>query len=399
MSLSISKVCSQITPSVTLKLNAAVAEMKKQGLPVIGLGAGEPDYTTPPHISAAAKQAIDAGRTFYTAAAGLPELRRALVHFLKKDKGLDYDISQAIITTGAKQALLGAFLAVLDPGDEVLLPTPCWVSYPEMIRMAGGIPVMIPTTKEQGFVPSIEQLRAAVTPRTKAMLLNTPSNPTGAVWNRQQLQDLADLAVEKEFYVISDEIYEKLVYDGAEHICIASLGKQICDQTVVISGFSKAYAMTGWRMGYATGPKDVIAAMASYQSHATGNPNTITQYAGIAALTGDQECVEHMRQAFSRRRQLMVERISRMPLVSCFMPHGAFYVMLDVRGVVGKSINGHVIASAADFAEQLLNEKYVASVPCEAFGAPGFCRLSYAISDQHIAEAMDRLESFLNSLT
>lgn len=398
MSLGISKVCSSITPSVTLKLNAKVAEMKKQGMDIIALGAGEPDFVTPAHIAKAAKRAIDSGYTFYTAASGLPELRKALCDFLKKDKGLEYNINQAIITTGAKQALLGAFLAVLDPGDEVLLPGPCWISYPEMIRMAGGVPVEITTTKEQDFIPTIEQLREKVTPRTKAVLLNSPSNPTGAVWSREQLQALADLAVEKQFYVISDEIYEKLVYDGAEHICIATLGEQIYNQTIVVSGFSKAYAMTGWRLGYATGPRDVIAAMGAYQGHATGNPNSISQYAGIAALTGDQECVKQMTAAFSRRRRLMVSRIQEMEGVSCFMPKGAFYVMLDVRKLLGKSLNGKQINSAADFSEALLTDSLVATVPGEGFGAPGFCRLSYATGDDRIIIAMDRLEKFLARL-
>ena len=398
MSLGISKVCAGITPSVTLKLNAKVAEMKKQGLDIIALGAGEPDFMTPVHIAKAAKQAIDSGYTFYTAASGLPELRKALVDFLKKDKGLEYETNQAIICTGAKQALLGAFLAVLDPGDEVLLPGPCWISYPEMIRMAGGVPVDIPTTKEQGFIPSVEQLRAAVTPRTRAILLNSPSNPTGAVWSREQLQALAELAVEKRLYVISDEIYEKLVYDGAEHICIASLGKEIYDQTIVISGFSKAYAMTGWRLGYATGPRDVIAAMGAYQSHATGNPNSVAQYAGLAALTGDQDCVRQMVQAFSRRRRLMVNRIQGMKEVSCFLPKGAFYVMLDVRPVLGRRLGERVIATAADFADALLQSELVATVPGEGFGAPGFCRLSYATGDDRISAAMDRLEAFLAKL-
>lgn len=398
MGLTISKVCAAINPSVTLKLNARVSEMKKQGLDVIGLGVGEPDFATPVHISEAAKKAIDDKHTFYTAAAGMPELRQALCDFLKKDKGLCYDMSETVICTGAKQALLGAFQAILDPGDEVLLPEPCWVSYPEMIRMAGGIPVSISTTREQGFIPTMEQLEGALTARTKAVLLNSPSNPTGVVWNREQLQALADFAVRNELYVISDEIYEKLVYDGAEHISIASLGDQIFRQTIVVSGFSKAYAMTGWRLGYAAGPKDVISAMIAYQSHATGNPNSITQYAGIAALEGDQQCVEDMRKVFSRRREMMVERIQKMPHAGCSMPNGAFYVMLDVRSALGMSYEGKRIDSALTFAETLLEKKLVSCVPCESFGAPGFCRLSYATSEDRIEKAMDRLESFLENL-
>ncbi len=399
MSLTISKVCQGIAPSVTLGLNAKVQKLRASGVDVIGLGAGEPDFDTPAHIRAAAARAMEEGKTRYTDASGMPALRDALADFLWKDKGLQYARNEIIVSTGAKQAILGALQAILDPGDEVLLPAPCWVSYPEMVRMAGGVPVVVTADERDGFIPPIARLRAAVTQKTKAILFSTPGNPTGAVWSRGQLAALAALAVEKAFYIISDEIYEKLVYDGAEHVSVASLGEDVFKQTIVISGFSKAYAMTGWRLGYASGPRAVIAAMAAYQSHATGNPNSIAQYAGLAALTGDQTCVSEMASAFAQRRELMLSCIARIPGVSCQVPHGAFYVMLDVRGVLGRSFQGRVLETAHDFAEALLACAQVAVVPGESFFAPGFCRLSYAVSSERIMEAMRRIATFVGEVT
>ena len=398
MPLTLSKTCQAIAPSATLKMNALVTEMRERGEDVISLSVGEPDFITPAHIREAGKRAIDEGKTRYTAASGMPSLRSAIAKYLLEEKGLRYTREEIIVGNGAKQVILGALQAVLNPGDEVLLPAPCWVSYPEMVQMAGGKAVWINTTKEQGFIPTPEQIEKAITPRTKALMLNSPSNPTGAVWSREQLSALAKLAVKHQFYIISDEIYEKLVYDGAEHISVATLGKQVFNQTIVVSGFSKAYAMTGWRLGYAAGPRPVIAAMAAYQSHATGNPNSIAQYAGLAALKGDQGCVSEMAAAFSRRRMLMLSCLRRVPHVSTFIPRGAFYVLLDVRETFGMSLDQAVIRDAGDFAELLLKNARVSVVPGDAFGAPGYVRLSYAVSDERILEAVRRIGNFTDKL-
>ena len=398
MPLTLSSACQAIAPSITLKLNAMVADMRAKGEDVVALGAGEPDFDTPAHIRQAGIRAIEEGKTHYTAANGMPQLRQAVADYLFREKGLHYTKDDVIIGNGAKQVILGCLQAILNPGDEVILPAPCWVSYPEMVGMAGGKAVWVYATEETGFIPTKEQLEAAITPKTKALILNTPSNPSGAVWSKEQLQMLADLAVKHGFYVLSDEIYEKLVYGDAKHISIATLGEEIFGQTIVISGFSKAYAMTGWRLGYAAGPRTVISAMSAFQSHATGNPNSIAQYAGLAALNGDQSCVDDMVAAFARRRKLILSCISKLPLVSCFVPDGAFYVMLDVRKVLGLTYNGHVLKDSFDFAQALLKNAQTAVVPCEAFGAPGYCRLSYAVSDERILEAMRRIGAFLDQL-
>lgn len=394
----ISRVCQGIAPSVTLKMNALVADMRAQGKDVIGLGAGEPDFDTPLHIREAAKRAIDEGQTRYTAASGTPALRKAVADYLFRDKGLSYKPSQILICNGAKQALLNALVAILDPGDEVILPAPCWVSYPEMIAMAGGKAVWVYADENEGFIPSIEKIRAAITSRTRAIILNSPSNPTGAVWSRDQLLAVGQLAVEKELYIISDEIYDKLTYDGVESVSVATLSPAICNCTLLVNGWSKSYAMTGWRLGYVAGPKDVIAAMAAYQSHATGNPNSIAQAAGLAALTGDQRCVAEMAAAFARRRDLIVGLVQKLPHVSCFVPQGAFYIMLNMKELIGRAYAGRVIRDSGDFAELLLEYAQIAVVAGEPFGADGYCRISYAIADDRIVEAMRRLGAFLREM-
>lgn len=398
MSLSLSAACQSIAPSVTLKMNAMVAQMRAQGIDVISLGAGEPDFVTPKHICDAAKRAIDEGKTHYTDAKGLPALRKALAKFIKNDKGLDYQADDIIVCTGAKQALLGALIAVCNPGDEVIVPAPCWISYPEMIRMAGAVPVIVESDEAQGFIPDIAQIAAAVTDKTKAIILNTPGNPGGSVWPRAQLAALAKLAVRKGFYIISDEIYEKLVYDGAEHVSVASLGKDVFAQTIMISGFSKAYAMTGWRIGYAAGPRAVIAAMGAYQSHATGNPNSIAQYAAIAALEGDQQCVYDMTQRFAQRRDLMMACIRKIPGVRFFAPKGAFYILLDVRPLLGREYKGMMMTDSVAFAQALLEDAQVSVVPGEPFYARGYVRLSYATGEERIMEALRRIAQFVENM-
>ncbi|HHX20696.1 MAG TPA: pyridoxal phosphate-dependent aminotransferase [Clostridiales bacterium] len=399
MSRSISAVCRNITPSATLRLNAIVNEKRAQGLDIIGMGAGEPDFPTPAAICAAAKQAIDTGKTKYTAANGIPELRKAVGAHVNRLYGLTYGPNEVIIGTGAKQVLMEALIAILDPGDEVILPAPCWLSYPEMIRMAGGVPAMVLTTAQQGFLPSMQALSDAITPRTKAILINTPNNPTGAVWGENLLREVAQLAVQHDLFIISDEIYETLVFSGARHVPIATLGDEVFERTITISGWSKAYAMTGWRLGYALGPKDVINAMGAYQSHATGNPNSIAQYAALEALQGPQDSVEDMRLAFERRRDLMLELSSGIPGIACAPPQGAFYVLMNIQGLVGKRYQGQEIRNDEDFTELLLEHKLVSVVSGTPFCAPNCVRLSYAIADDTIREAMRRIAEFVKELT
>lgn len=391
----ISRVCQGIAPSATLQLNAQVNEMRAQGMDVIGLGAGEPDFATPAFICQAAKKALDQGETRYTAAAGTPRLRQAIGTDLQKRKGLAYAADQVIVSTGAKQALMNALAALLNPGDEVLLPAPCWISYPEMIAMAGGRAVMIPATEAEGFIPAFRKICAAVTARTRAIIINSPSNPTGAVWSREQLLAVGRLAVEKDFFIISDEIYDQLVYDGAQALSIASLAPEIYDRTIVINGWSKTYAMTGWRLGYAAAPRDLAAAMGAYQSHFTGNANAMAQAAGLAALEGDQGCVREMAAAFAHRRDLMADLIGELPYVSCFVPRGAFYILMNVQSLLGRSFQGEIIGDSGDLCRMLLRHALIAPVPGDPFGAPGYVRISFAISEGRIMEAMHRLGAFL----
>ncbi|MDR1262030.1 MAG: pyridoxal phosphate-dependent aminotransferase [Oscillospiraceae bacterium] len=398
MPLTLSALCQKIAPSVTLAIDTKAKAMKASGIDIIGFGAGEPDFPTPEAICDAARAAIASGYTRYTAATGIPELKQAVCTKLVRDNDLTYSQEQIIISNGAKQALLGALLAVVNPGDEVIIPTPCWVSYPEMVRMAGGKPVYVPMDERDGYSLSMQRVSAAVTRRTKAMILNTPHNPTGSVVPLEQLKELAELAVAKHFYIIADEIYEKLVFDGATHYSIAGLGEAIKSQTILVNGVSKSYAMTGWRIGYAAGPVSVIKLMGAYQSHATSNPNSIAQYASIEALNNGAESIERMRQAFEQRRERMLARISAIPELSCITPKGAFYVMLNIRGMLGWSFEGNAISDAMTLSALLLEHAHLAVVPGEAFEAPDTCRLSYAVSLEDIDRGMDRIEGFIKSL-
>lgn len=398
MPLTISRRIAGITPSATLVIDARAKAMKAKGEKVIGFAAGEPDFPTPKYICDAAHEAIDRGYTRYTPSGGTIELKRAICEKLKQNQ-LAYGPENIIVATGAKPALLGAFSAVLDPGDEVLLPSPYWVSYPEMIRMAGGVPVLIETTEEAGFLPTAQQLSAKITPRTKAILVNSPSNPTGAVYPRHLLEEIAQLAIQKELFVISDEIYERFLYDGMAHVSIASLSEAIKAQTVVVNGVSKTYAMTGWRIGYAAGPKNVIGAMDAHQSHATSNANSIAQYASVSALENGEAFIISMRDEFDMRRQMMVERINKIEGLSCIMPHGAFYVMLNVQGVLGRKHQGEPIEDSLSLCQLLLQEAKVATIPGEAFGMPGYLRLSYAVSREDIVEGLEAIERFVKGLS
>lgn len=399
MALTISHRVQNIAPSLTLQIDARAKEMKAAGLDVIGFGAGEPDFPTPKYICDAAREALDLGLTRYTPAAGTKELRKAICEKLRKDNDMTYTYGDILVSNGAKHSLYTIFQAILDPGDEVLIPTPCWVSYPEMVRMAGGVPVFIPADESTDFIPTNKAIASRVTRRTKAIIITSPSNPNGSVWSREQLQFVADLAVSHPFYVVSDEIYEKLIYDGREHLSIAQLGEQIKAQTFLVNGVSKAYAMTGWRIGYVAGPRHEITAMANFQSQATSNANSIAQYAAMKALQGDQSCVTEMVAEFERRRNAMVEKINEIPGVSCRKPAGAFYIMMNIKQLLGKHFGGRVLESSMDFAELLLAEKQVAVVPGIAFEAEGFCRLSYAISMESCLEGVKRIGEFVDLLT
>ena len=396
--LSLSFTAMGVAPSATLKLNATVAQMKSEGVPVLSLGAGEPDFDTPEHIRQAAIEAMNSGKTRYTDVSGIPQLRQAIADHIFKQKGLRYDAKEVIVGAGAKQVLYHALQAILNPGDEVVLPSPYWVSYTEMIRMAGGVPVFVSTDPANFFLPTPEQMASVITDRTKAMIMNSPNNPTGAVWPRELVAAAMALAKKHDFWVISDEIYEALVYDGMEHVSPASISADAFSRTIVISGFSKSYAMTGWRIGYGSGPRKVIAAMAALQSHATGNVNSIAQYAALAALQGPQDCVQQMKQSFERRRTLMTDCVNRAGLTIGIQPQGAFYLLLDIRSALGRTIDGRVINSDLDFSEALLAHSYVAVVPGSPFGAPNFVRLSYAVSDATIVEAVERIGKFMDAL-
>ncbi len=399
MALTVSHRCQNIAPSMTLSIDARAKEMKAAGLNVIGFGAGEPDFPTPKHICDAAKEAIDLGMTRYTPAAGTKELRKAICEKLRRDNDMTYTYGDILVSNGAKHSLFNIFQAILDPGDEVLIPTPCWVSYPELVRMAGGVPVFIPATEETNFIPTNKDIASRVTRRTKAIVITSPSNPNGSVWEQEQLQFVADLAVSHPFFVVSDEIYEKLLYDGRKHLSIAQLGEQIKSQTFLVNGVSKAYAMTGWRIGYVAGPRNVISAMSSFQSQATSNPNSIAQYAAMKALQGDQSCVDAMVAQFEKRRDAMVEKINAIPGLSCRKPQGAFYIMMNIKQMLGKHYDGRMIESSLDFAELLLAEKQVALVPGVAFEAEGYCRLSYAVSMENILEGLSRIGEFVAELS
>lgn len=398
MALTISEKCRNIHPSVTLAIDARAKQLRAMGLDVIGFGAGEPDFDTPRYIKSAARDALDAGMTKYTPVAGTVELRTEIQQKLLRDNGLDYELADIIVSSGAKQCLFNALSAILDPGDEVLLPSPCWVSYPEMVRMAGGVPVMVKGDEANGFLVDADALRPHVTDRTKALILNSPNNPSGSVCSRALLEGIAALAVEKQFYVISDEIYEKLIYDGEAHVSIASLGDEIRAQTIVVNGVSKSYAMTGWRIGYAAGPKAVIRAMTAFQSHSTSNPNSIAQHAAAVALTNGEKFMHDSLVEFDARRRLMHQLISEIPGLSAALPKGAFYMMLNISALIGKSLNGRAIRGSDDFAEMLLESQKVAVVPARAFGDDRYVRLSYATSRDKITLGLARIAEFVKEL-
>lgn len=398
MPLTLSERCLRIAPSATLVIDAKAKAMIAAGEDVISFGAGEPDFDTPEYIRDAAKDALNRGVTRYTASAGTLTLRKEICEKLMRDNGLTYDPADIVVSNGAKQSLFNALSALVNPGDEVLLPAPCWVSYPEMVHMAGGTGVPVPGEEKDGFVVTAAQLRPYVTERTKALILNSPNNPNGCVWPRALLSGIAELAVEKGFYVISDEIYEKLIYGGQEHVSIASLGEAIKRQSIVVNGVSKAFAMTGWRIGYAAAPRAVAKAMDAFQSHSTSAPNSMAQYAAAVALTNGEQQIEDMRREFDIRRHLMYNAVSRISGLSTHMPEGAFYMMLNISKLLGKRLNGREITGADDFAELLLAEEKVAVVPGTAFGARDHVRVSYATAQETIRLGLERIARFVKRL-
>lgn len=375
-----------ISSSVTLDITAKAKKMKAEGIDVVGFGAGEPDFDTPAHIKSAAIKAINEGFTKYTPSSGTLELRQAIAEKFKKDNNLDYKPSQIVVSSGAKHSLNNIFQAICNSGDEVLIPAPYWLSYPEMVKMAEAVPVIIETSQANSFKLTEKDLEKKITPKTRALILNSPSNPTGCVYSRKELEFIAKTAIKHKIFVISDEIYEKLVYDNKDYVSIASLGKEIYDLTITVNGVSKSYAMTGWRIGYAAGPADIMEAISNIQSHATSNPASISQKATQAALTQEQTCVNDMRSEFQKRRDFMVSRIQKMSKISCVKPEGAFYVFCDISKLGIDSVT---------MATRLLDEAKVAVIPGEPFGANDFIRLSFATSMDNIKKGLDRIEEWV----
>ena len=393
----LSRIASAVHASTTLAIDAKAKQMKADGLDVVGFGTGEPDFDTPENIKLAAIAAINEGKTKYTPAAGISPLRKAVAESLKRELDLDYDFTQIVIASGAKHNLYAALRTLVNPGDEVILPAPYWVSYDEMIAMVGGVSVIINATEAQNFKVTAAQLEAAVTEKTKAVILNNPSNPTGMLYSKEELEAIAAVCVKHDLYIIADEIYFKLLYDGRTFTSIASLGEEVKERTIIINGVSKSYAMTGWRIGYAAAPAHIAKIMANYLSHSTGAPSTISQWAAVEAFNGPQDTIEDMRKVFEERRNYIVARMNSIEGVSCIMPDGAFYVMMNIEKLKGKTIGGTVINTSDDFAMAFLEKELVAVVPCSGFGAPDFVRWTYATSMENIKEGLDRLERFLKA--
>jgi aspartate aminotransferase len=387
--MQLSSRASSLTPSLTLSIDSKAKAMKSEGIDVCGFGAGEPDFDTPEHIKAAAIAALEAGFTKYTPSSGIPELRQAIADKFLLDNGIDYKPSQIVVSDGAKHSCYNAILATCQPGDEVIIPAPYWLSYPEMVRLAGADPVFVHTKEENGWKLTADEFENAMTPRTKMIILNSPGNPTGAVYTKEELDSLGKVAAEEEILILSDEIYEKLVYDDTRHYSIAGLAQEYYDLTITVNGFSKSYAMTGWRLGYLGAPEPIAKAIDSIQSHSTSNACSFAQKGALAALKGDQQPVADMRDEFNLRREYMLDRLSKMPHVSVVRPNGAFYVLVNVNKLGLTSQN---------FADRLLSKANVAVVPGIAFGDDRTIRLSYATSLDVIKKGMDRFEEFCRTL-
>ncbi len=392
----IAEKAARVSPSSTLAIDSKAKAMKAQGIDVVAFGAGEPDFDTPQHIKDAAIEAILAGKTKYTPASGTLELKQAICRKFARDNGLEYLPENIVVSNGAKHSLMNIFNAICNPGDEVIIPAPYWVSYPEMVKMADGVPVALMTLEENDFKFTAAELEAAITPKTRALVLNTPSNPTGMVYSKAELEAIADVAVRHDIYVISDEIYEHLVY-GDFPTSIAALGDEIKKRTIIVNGVSKTYAMTGWRIGYIACEAALAKAMSNIQSHATSNPNSIAQIAAVAALDGPMDDIWEMKGAFDERRKYMVERINGIEGVSCREPKGAFYVMMNISKLKGRTLGGIKIETSDDFANAFLDKALVAVVPGSGFAADDYVRWSYATSMVNIEKGLDRLEAFLKA--
>ena len=389
---------SKIQESMTLALSAKAKKMKREGIDVISLSAGEPDFATPDNIKNKAIEALSKNFTHYTVVSGIPELKEEIVKKFKRESGVSYTLDEVIVSTGAKQALYNAIFALIGPGNEVIIPTPYWVSYRDQVIMAEGTPVFLDTNEKDGFQFSVDDVVSKITPNTKAILLNSPNNPTGVIYDEEIIKDLIELALKHDFYIISDEIYEKISYEGINVKSIVSLNSEIKEKVVIINGFSKAYAMTGWRLGYAVGPKPIIKAMNKIQGQVTSCPNSITQWAGVEALSGPQDAVFSMRDEFEIRRNFVMERIDSIPNVSYVKPKGAFYIFLNISSYFGKRYKDYIIEDSLSMSEYLLNQVKIALVPGSAFGKEGYLRLSYATDRDTLSSALDRLEEGLSLL-
>jgi aspartate aminotransferase len=389
IAMEISERAAQLTPSLTLSIDSKAKAMKAEGLDVCGFGAGEPDSDTPEHIKRAAIEALEAGFTKYTPNAGIPELRQAIADKLATDNGLNYRAGQIVVSNGAKHACYNAILATCQPGDEVVIPAPYWVSYPDMVRLVGAEPVIVPTSERNAWKMRPEDFENAMTPRTKMLIMNSPGNPTGSVYTREELEAIVNVAAEEDIYVLSDEIYEKLVYDDAKHVSIGSLSKEAYDLTITVNGFSKSYAMTGWRLGYLAAPDAVARAVDSIQSHTSSNPSSFSQYGALAALKGDQQPLADMREEFEMRRNYMFDRISKISNVTAVKPQGAFYILVNI---------SQLGLTSQNFADRLLSKANVAVVPGAAFGDDRTVRFSYATSLDVIKKGLDRFQDFCRTL-
>ena len=393
-----SKKAMEIAPSITLNITAKAKELKAKGIDIVSFGAGEPDFNTPKNIINEAILAMEEGKTKYTATSGIQELKEAIVKKFKTDNNLEYKTSQIIVSTGAKQCLANTFLAILNKGDEVIVPVPYWVSYPELIKLADGVPVYVNTGKENDYKFTVEKLKEVLTDKTKGIILNSPNNPTGTVYSKNELIEIAKFAEENNLIIISDEIYEKLVYEGEKHISIASLSNYAYKNSIVINGLSKSSAMTGWRIGYAAGCEEVIKLMTSIQSHMTSNTNSITQYASVEALNGPKDELDKMIKEFDKRRKYMIDKLTSIKDISIIRPKGAFYVMVDISKYYGKKFNGEEINDSLTFSKILLENKDTAVIPGIGFGLDQYIRLSYAISIENIEKGLNRIEKFLSEL-
>ncbi len=393
----LSRTASAVKASTTLAIASLAKEMQLKGIDVVGFGTGEPDFRTPENICEAAHRAIDEGKTKYTPAAGIPALRQAVADRLRMDFGLDYRPNQIVVASGAKHNVYIMMVTLLNPGDEVIIPSPYWVTYEEAVRMTGGVPVSVYAGEENLFKITPEQLENAITDRTKLFMINNPCNPTGTLYTEEELRALCAVCVKHDLYIMADEIYAGLVYDGQKFTSVASLGEDVKERTILITGVSKSYAMTGWRIGYAAANEQIAQIMANYISHSTGAPSTISQFAAVEALNGPQDTIYAMRDVFEERRNYFVDRVSRIDGVSCVKPEGAFYIMMNISAQLGRVMGGREIRSGDDFALSLLEQEHVAVVPCSGFGAPNYVRWTYAASLEEIREGLDRLERFLKN--